>query len=720
MLGHVLDQLLRLLHPVIPFVTEELWIALTGGEHGGQAPPGRRPTGAASTTPPRPRWTALQRVVTEVRRFRSDQGLRPAQRVAARLDGLAAAGLAAHEPLIRSLARLDDAGDDFAATATLAVAGGVTRRRWTPAASIDVAAERARLTKDRAAAEKEVAQCRAQARQRGVHRQGAGAGRRRRSASGWPRPRPTWPGSTRALAGAAAHEPTADAAEFAARSTPTLDARAATPGWSSTSGRIEALLDLLGSPQRAYPSIHLTGTNGKTSTARMIDSLLRALRPAHRPLHQPAPGDGARADQPRRASRSARSGSSRSTARSSRWPRWSTSEHDEPLTYFDMTTALAFAAFADAPVDVAVVEVGLGGADDSTNVLQAGVCVITPIGLDHTEWLGDTLEDIALAKAGIIHKGATRDLRRADRGGRCGRSCERCAEVGATIAREGGEFGVLRRTLAVGGQVLTLQGLGGVYDEIFLPLHGAHQAQNAAVALAAVEAFLGAGADRQLDVEVVREGFAGRQSPGRLERVRNAPTILLDAAHNPHGMAATVTALQEEFAFSRLVAVVAVLGRQGRATACWSCSSRWSTRSWSPATRSPRAMPVDELAALAAEVFGEDRVRRRPTTCPTRSRPRWRWPRTDVQGELERRGRAGDRLGGHRGRRAEAAEAMTTPDDTRPEADAAADAGRAAAGLPAVRVAQPGRRGARHGLRGARPGRDRAAAGDPADPGARR
>ncbi len=281
-------------------------------------------------------------------------------------------------------------------------------------------------------------------------------------------------------------------------------------------------------------------------------------------------------------------------------------ESSEPLTYFDMTTALAFAAFADAPVDVAVVEVGLGGADDSTNVLGAGVAVITPIGLDHTEWLGDTLTDIALAKSGIIHKGAT-VITAAQPEEAAAPILERCAEVGATIAREGGEFGVLRRSIAVGGQVLTLQGLGGEYEELFIPLHGAHQAQNAAVALAAVEAFLGAGAGRQLDVERVREGFAETSSPGRLERVRSAPTILLDGAHNPHGMGATVTALQEEFAFSRLVAVVAVLADKDAAGLLDLLEPVVDVVVVTRNT-SERAMPVAELEALAVEVFGPDRV----------------------------------------------------------------------------------------------------------------
>ncbi|GIM88190.1 bifunctional folylpolyglutamate synthase/dihydrofolate synthase [Salinispora arenicola] len=369
--------------------------------------------------------------------------------------------------------------------------------------------------------------------------------------------------------------------------------------------RIETLLDLLGSPQRAYPSIHLTGTNGKTSTARMIDSLLRAFGLHTGRYTSPhletvrerislagEPVDEQRfVDTYREVAPLARLVDERSA---------------EPLTYFDLTTALAFATFADAPVDVAVVEVGLGGAEDSTNVLQAGVAVLTPIGLDHTEWLGDRVEDIALHKAGIIHKGAT--VISAEQQEEAARPIlERCAEVGATIAREGAEFGVLSRAVAVGGQVLTLQGLGGRYEEIFVPLHGAHQAQNAAVALAAVEAFLGAGTRRQLDVETVREGFATVTSPGRLERVRAAPTVLLDGAHNPQGMAATVTALQEEFAFSKLVAVLGVLGDKD-VTRLLELLEPVIDQLVVTRNSSPRAMATQELATLAAEVFGPDRV----------------------------------------------------------------------------------------------------------------
>jgi len=369
--------------------------------------------------------------------------------------------------------------------------------------------------------------------------------------------------------------------------------------------RIKDLLDLLGSPQRAYPSIHLTGTNGKTSTARMIDSLLRAhglhtgryTSPHLETVRERISLDGEPVTE-RRFVATYREVAPLATLVDQR--------ADEPLTYFDLTTALAFATFADAPVDVAVVEVGLGGAEDSTNVLDAGIAVITPIGLDHTEWLGDTIEDIAFAKAGIIHKGAT-VIAAAQEEEAARPILERTVEVGATIAREGGEFGVIGRGLAVGGQVLTIQGLGGVYEDIFLPLHGGHQAQNAAVALAAVEAFLGAGATRQLDPEVVRQGFVGTSSPGRLERVRNAPTILLDGAHNPHGMAATVTALEEEFSFSKLVAIVAVLADKD-ATRLLELLEPVVDAVVITRNTSPRAMPVAELAGVAEEIFGDGRV----------------------------------------------------------------------------------------------------------------
>jgi len=369
--------------------------------------------------------------------------------------------------------------------------------------------------------------------------------------------------------------------------------------------KIRDLMDVLGSPQRAYPAIHLTGTNGKTSTARMIDALLRAhglhtgryTSPHLETIRERISLDGEPISEERLVD---------TYHEVAPLADLIDARHPEPLTYFDMTTAMAYSAFADAPVDIAVVEVGMGGEEDATNVLEAGVCVLTPIGLDHTEWLGDTIEDIAWAKAGIIHKGATvisaLQVEEAMRP-----ILERSAEMGATVAREGREFGVVRRNQAVGGQVLTLRGLGGVYDEVFLPLFGAHQAQNAAMALAAVEAFLGAGPDKQLKADLVREGFAQVDSPGRLERVRSAPTILLDGAHNPHGMAATVTALEEEFSFRHLVAVVAVFADKD-VSGLLDLLEPVAARIVVTQNSSPRSMPVAELAQIATDIFGEDRV----------------------------------------------------------------------------------------------------------------
>jgi dihydrofolate synthase/folylpolyglutamate synthase len=369
--------------------------------------------------------------------------------------------------------------------------------------------------------------------------------------------------------------------------------------------RIRLLCDLLGSPQKSYPAIHLTGTNGKSSTARMVDSLLQAfgLRPGrYTSPHLDSVTERISLDgQPISEERFAEV-----------WDELAPfvelvdSRMPQRMTFFEVLTAMAFAAFADAPVDVAVLEVGLGGAWDATNVVDAGTAVVLPVGLDHVPLLGTTLAEIAAEKAGIIAPGATVVLAQ-----QSPEAAEvllrRCVEVGATVAREGLEFGVVDRVTAVGGQLLSLQGLAGRYDDVYLPLHGAHQAANAAAALAAVEAFLGGGDKGMLDPELVREGFAKVASPGRLEVVRTSPTVLLDAAHNAHGMTATVTALGDAFAFTHLVAVVAVLGDK---------DARAMLEVLEPAVASvvvtqngsPRAMPVDDLAGLAQDVFGEERV----------------------------------------------------------------------------------------------------------------
>ena len=273
---------------------------------------------------------------------------------------------------------------------------------------------------------------------------------------------------------------------------------------------------------------------------------------------------------------------------------------------------MAFAAFADAPVDVAVVEVGMGGRWDATNVIDAPVAVITPIGIDHVEYLGDDIAGIAGEKAGIITKAARRVHR--DTVAVIARQAPEAMEVllaqtvraDAAVAREDSEFAVLGRQVAIGGQVLQLQGLGGVYSDIFLPLHGEHQAHNAAVALAAVEAFFGAGAQRQLDVDAVRAGFAAVTSPGRLERMRSAPTVFIDAAHNPAGAAALAQTLADEFDFRYLVGVLSVMADKD--------VDRHPRRAGAGVrpvvvthNGSPRALDVESLA-LAAPRSGSDRT----------------------------------------------------------------------------------------------------------------
>jgi dihydrofolate synthase/folylpolyglutamate synthase len=373
-----------------------------------------------------------------------------------------------------------------------------------------------------------------------------------------------------------------------------------------TNERMQALVGLLGDPQNAFRGIHLTGTNGKTSTARMIDELVRGFgirtgrytSPHLNSVTERVVVDG----QPV---------TDRTFVEAyeelAPYIELVDGQFDVPLSFFEIVTALAYLIFADTPVDVAVVEVGMGGAWDNTNVLDAEVAVVTPIDLDHTQYLGTTVDAIAGEKAGIIKQGSTAILAAQPREA-AERLLRRAATVGASIAREGLEFGVLDRRVAVGGQVLTLQGLGGVYDEVFLPLHGAHQAQNASLALAAVEAFLGADADSGvLDVEIVRAGFAAVRSPGRLEAVRSAPTILIDAAHNPHGVRASVAAIAEAFDFRRLVAVVATLSDKDT-TGMLELLEPAVDELVVTQNSSDRAVPADRLAAVAVEVFGADRV----------------------------------------------------------------------------------------------------------------
>ncbi|MFF8604686.1 bifunctional folylpolyglutamate synthase/dihydrofolate synthase [Streptomyces sp. NPDC015346] len=371
--------------------------------------------------------------------------------------------------------------------------------------------------------------------------------------------------------------------------------------------RIAALMDVLGEPQRAYPSIHITGTNGKTSTARMIEALLSAFElrtgrytsPHVQTITERISLDGA----PISAERFIETYQDIKP-----YIELVDAREEFRLSFFEVMTAMAYAAFADAPVDVAVVEVGMGGTWDATNVIDGSVAVVTPIDLDHTDRLGDTPGAIAGEKAGIIKQGATVILAQQPVDA-AQVLLKKAVGVDATVAREGMEFGIVSREVAVGGQLLTLRGLGGEYDDIFLPLYGAHQAHNAAVALAAVEAFFGIGAEhaRTLDIDTVRRAFASVATPGRLEVVRSSPTVILDAAHNPAGARATAEGVSEAFGFSRLIGVVSTSADK---------DAKGLLEAFEPifaeivvtANSSPRATDVDALAAVAVEVFGEDRV----------------------------------------------------------------------------------------------------------------
>lgn len=371
--------------------------------------------------------------------------------------------------------------------------------------------------------------------------------------------------------------------------------------------RIAALMDVLGEPQRAYPSIHITGTNGKTSTARMIEALLAAFdlrtgrytSPHVQSVTERISLDGA----PIEAERFIETYDDIKP-----YVEMVDAAQEFRLSFFEVLTGMAFAAFADAPVDVAVVEVGMGGSWDATNVIDASVAVVTPIDLDHTDRLGSTPAEIAVEKAGVIKQGATVIMAQQPVDA-AQVMLKKAVEVDATVAREGMEFGVVAREVAVGGQVVTLRGLGGEYEEIFLPLYGAHQAHNAAVALATVEAFFGIGAEqaRTLDMDTIRKAFASVASPGRLEVVRRSPTVVLDAAHNPAGARASAAGITESFGFSRLIGVVGASGDK---------DVRGFLEAFEPIfaevvvtqNSSHRAMDVDELAAVAVEVFGDERV----------------------------------------------------------------------------------------------------------------
>jgi len=366
--------------------------------------------------------------------------------------------------------------------------------------------------------------------------------------------------------------------------------------------RVAALTDILGSPQLTYPTIHVGGTNGKTSTSRMIDSMLfemglrtgRFTSPHLESYLERISING----QPISAAELIFSYNDISP-----YLDLMDSKFENPISFFEAMTALAFAAFAEHPIDVGVIEVGMGGEWDATNVVQAGVSVITPIGLDHTEYLGNTLTEIAKTKGGILKPGGYGVLAQQEPEAAI-ELLRRAAEVGIDVAREGVEYSLASRAVAVGGQLISISGLNESFDDIFLPLHGKHQAANAATALVAVEAFFG---DTALDHDAVRAGFAAVTSPGRCEVVHRDPTILLDAAHNPHGAKALAETISNEFTFDEVIGVVAAFADKdvrGILLALEPIMNEIIVT----ANSSQRAMKLSDLEKLANEVFGKDRV----------------------------------------------------------------------------------------------------------------
>jgi dihydrofolate synthase / folylpolyglutamate synthase len=371
--------------------------------------------------------------------------------------------------------------------------------------------------------------------------------------------------------------------------------------------RISALVDMLGSPQLTYPTIHIGGTNGKTTTSRMVDSLLfemglrtgRFTSPHLESYLERICING----QPIDAKELIFSFNDISP-----YLDLMDTKFDNPISFFEAITALAFAAFAEHPIDVGVIEVGMGGQWDATNVVDADVSVIMPIGLDHMEYLGNTIAEIATTKAGIIKEQGFVVLAQQEPEAAV-ELLRRAAEVGADVAREGLEYSIDSRAIAVGGQLISITGLRGHYDDIFLPLHGKHQASNAAAALIAVEAFFG---EQDLDIDAVRAGFANVTSPGRCEIVHRDPTIILDAAHNPHGAKAIAETIQSEFTFDDVTGIVALMADKD-ALGILQALEPIMNQIIVTTNSAARSMSVEDLDALATQVFGADRVFAQPT-----------------------------------------------------------------------------------------------------------
>lgn len=362
--------------------------------------------------------------------------------------------------------------------------------------------------------------------------------------------------------------------------------------------RTRRVLELLDDPQRTYRVIHVTGTNGKTSTSRIIESLVRAhglrtglftsphlARFTERIMIDGEPIDDA--------------------AVADAWDEISpivdlvdaelAAADDAALTFFELLTVLAFVAFADGPIDVLVLEVGMGGSWDATNTADGDVAVFAPIDLDHADRLGETITEIATVKSGIIKPGAAAVSARQNPSAAAVLR-EAAARQSATLAVEQEDFALEDARLAVGGQVVTIRGLHARYTDVYLPLYGGHQAENATLAVAAVESLLAPG-DRGLDPDVVAEGLGTATSPGRVQVVGADPTVVVDAAHNPHGARALTAALAASFDFDEWGLVLGVLDDKDAAGILQALSSVEGAV-FATVPDSDRARDADALADL--------------------------------------------------------------------------------------------------------------------------
>ena len=365
--------------------------------------------------------------------------------------------------------------------------------------------------------------------------------------------------------------------------------------------RISALVDALGAPQLSYPTVHIGGTNGKTSTSRMVDALFSELD--YRTGRFTSPHLESFLERISIKGEAIAPAELIATYNDiALYLDLIDSRSDVPISYFEALTAMAFVAFAEHPVDIGIIEVGMGGDWDATNIVQSAVSVLMPIGLDHMEYLGETIEEIARTKSGII-KPESHVVLSAQEPEVARILLEKVVEKSAIPYREGLEFALIKRDIAVGGQLISVRGVHSEYTDIYLPLHGAHQAANAAVAIATVEAFVGVA----LDEELVRAAFANVSSPGRLEILHRDPTVIIDAAHNPHGATALADTIRNEFDFESIFCVLGILGEK---------DARGVLKALEPVidrlivtkSDSPRALPVAELFAEAVQVFGNDRV----------------------------------------------------------------------------------------------------------------